>query len=859
MIIQTKLKVPSISNTFISRPKLYKLLDQGLDKRVTFVVAPSGYGKTSILSDWVKRLETFVAWVTLDERDNHPHSFWTHVAASLQPNSLFRRGQLSRLLDKHGKLPWSVADLLNELSMKREQTILVWDDFNYITDADVLAEVNQFIRLLPEQVHVYLVSQAYSSLQVAKMKAANELLEIDKSDLQFSPSETKLFFSLYHDLDLRNEQIFYIHEQLQGWAAGLRLAAMSMLEHAGSSEPWRHIMGQNKDFAAYFFDEILSSLSERQQQLLYRSSILEEMNAELCVYVSDLGEGEELRSLVEQGRLFTASIEGVEGWFRYHPLFRQFLQFQLKQKSPGLSVQLHARAGRWMEQSDKPLQALHYYLHAEAYESMAKLLAGILFHPGSLEKPDIRYWFDRIPLKFLFSQPRLYLLHIVIKLVDGKLEESRRCCDRLRQRLFEVAAEQNEENLKVWRTGLLLIETLYAYKTKNFLKSIEHWSQYIQADPKEKLFEGVVIPSDSIISLRDLHTHIGSLKGAEVLLKRFLGAGAEGKSGVISTEINISYIALLYEWNHLELAEQYARQLLDDAQACGIMQVAIRVRLVLSAIELARSGDKGPQCLVDIQQLQKDIEPLENLELEKSAALLMTTICLRMGEADKAEEWLLDNKVSIAEEIPTEQFAAYRIYTRLLLMQGKQEEAEEWAYTICEHARATGDTLCLIRSLALLGLVLYQSGQLSIALDVLEEALHLGETEGCVRSFADYDGPMVELLRVYLKSRQSHYRTIIHKVSLMYVKRLVHQAKVKPNTTRPMEELMGPDAEASLLTVKEQEVLLLLHEGLSNKLIAEKMGISMATVKTHVNNMYKKLEVPNRVLAIEKARQKGLL
>lgn len=859
MIIQTKLKIPSNSNAFIPRPKLYKTLNQGLSKRITFVIAPSGYGKTSILSDWVKRTETFVAWVSLDERDNHPHSFWTHVAASLQPNSLFRRGQLSRLLDKHGKLPWAVADLLNELSVKQEQTVLVWDDFNHITDADVMADVNQFVRLLPEHVHLYLASQTYPSLQLAKMKAADELIEVDKSDLQFSPSETKLFFSIYHDLDLRNEQIFHIHEQLQGWAAGLRLAAISMLEHSDSSEPWTRITGRSKDFAAYFFDEIMSCLSERQRQLLYCSSVLEEMNAELCVYVSDLSDGEDLRTLFEQGKLLIAAIEGTQEWFRYHPLFRQFLQFQLKQKNPGSVVQLYTRAGSWMEQSGKPLQALHYYLCAEAYESMTRLLAGILFQIESLDKPDIRYWFEHIPLKFLFSQPRLYLLYIVINLVDGKLEESRRYCDRLRQRLAEDSGEQSEEHSKIWQAGLLLIETVYAYKTKDFRKSIDHWQQYLQADPEEKLFEGVLIPSDSIISLQDLLTHIGSLNGAEVLLKRFMEAGAEGKCGVLSMEINISYIGLLYEWNQLEQAEQHARQLLHHAQRCGSQQASARARLVLAAIELAQSGEKGQQIIRDVQQLQRESEPLENLELNKNVALLMTDFWIRVGEPDKAEEWLLDNTVHIAEDIPAEQFAVYRIYVRLLAMQGKQEEAMEWAHTIVERSRAVHNTLCLTRSLALLGLILYQGGELSAALNFLEEALHLGEAEGCVRSFVDYDAPMVELLRVYLKSRQSHYRTVIHKVSLMYVKRLVHQAKVKLSISRPLEELTSSEAEASLLTVKEQEVLRLIHEGLSNKLIAQKMNISMATVKTHVNNMYKKLEVSNRVLAVEKARQKGLL
>lgn len=160
-----------------------------------------------------------MAWVTLDKRDNHPHSFWTHVAASLQPNSLFRRGQLSRLLDKHGKLPWAVADLLNELNLKQEQTVLIWDDFNYMTDSEVIADVNQFIKLLPDHVHLYLASRFYPSLQLAKLKAADELIEIDKTDLRFSPSETKLFFCVYHDLDLRNTQLFYIHDKMEGWAA----------------------------------------------------------------------------------------------------------------------------------------------------------------------------------------------------------------------------------------------------------------------------------------------------------------------------------------------------------------------------------------------------------------------------------------------------------------------------------------------------------------------------------------------------------------------------------------------------------------------------------------------------------------
>lgn len=257
--------------------------------------------------------------------------------------------------------------------------------------------------------------------------------------------------------------------------------------------------------------------------------------------------------------------------------------------------------------------------------------------------------------------------------------------------------------------------------------------------------------------------------------------------------------------------------------------------------------------------MQKEIEHLENRDLQEEAALLMMAFRIRLGEPDKAEEWLLNNTVNITEEIPLEKFMTYRIYARLLLIQDKQEEAVDLAIAICENARMNANVICLTRSLALLGLALYQSGHLSTALDFLEEALHLGETEGYIRSFADYDAPMVELLRVYLKSRQSHHRTVVHKVSLMYVKRLVRQAKERPLISKPAEDAYSPEVEAPLLTVKEQEVLYFIHEGLSNKLIAQKMRISMATVKTHVNNMYKKLEVANRVLAVEKARQKGLL
>ncbi len=860
MIIQTKLKVPAVKHTYMSRPHLYKKLDQGLHTKLTFITAPSGYGKTSALGEWVKRMELNVAWVTFDERDNHSYGFWNHVSASLS-GAAPMQGQKIRLLTYEQSTPAVIAGLLNELNKKQGQQVLIWDDFHCITDPVVIAEVNRFMKLMPDHVHLYVAACSYPSLQVSKFKAAHDVIEIGKEELRFTRQETKLFFSLHSDLDLRNDQLSFIHDKLEGWAAGLRLAAMSISLLSNREEAMNRLTGRSKDFVAYYFDEIMSCLDEDLQKFLYYTSILDEMNGELCAYISEMPEAEALLPKLELRNIFITAIDSSQEWYRYHVMFRQFLQFQLRLHEPEAIGKLHVRAGVWMQQNGRPLQALHHYLEAGAYERLAGLLSHIVFDPSKYGQVDVRYWFERIPLKYLYPQPKLYVLSILVRMVDGKLEESRRLTDSLRSRMGESGGEQSAAQLSLWQAGLHLIETLYAYKTKDFIRSIDHWYDYIQYDPNEELFEGLHMPSESFLSLRDLTTQLGSLKGVEVLLKRYLEAGYTSKTGVFSTEFRLVYIALLYEWNRLDEAERAARQLLDTAESAGKCCTAIRAKVILVAIGLARGGEYAKQVKYDMLQLQHALSRLDNKPLKRKVETVMMAFWIRLKELDKAEEWLLRHAWTVTDEITSENLVIYQVYIRLLLAQDKWEEAAELADRVCEYARSDGEPACLIHSLVLSSLLMYQKKDIPYCLNLLEEALYLAESESYIRLFADFDEPIAELLSLYVQSRQGHHRIVTRRVSLLYVKRLLQHAKA---VSSPSAGWLDVDDGANesvrlLLTAKEQEVLLFIHQGLSNKLIAREMNISLATVKTHVNNMYKKLGVANRVLAVEKAKQVGLL
>jgi LuxR family transcriptional regulator, maltose regulon positive regulatory protein len=863
LIIQTKLMIPSVRSIYISRPQLYKKLDQGLNKRLTFITAPSGYGKTSALSEWVKRMETSAAWVTFDEKDNDSCNFWNHVAASLNSGGNQVNGQRSRFLHKGRSAAPVIAGLLNELNRKQERRIVIWDDFHHIMDSVVMTEINRFIKLLPDHVHLYLAGRCYPSLQLSKFKAANELIEIGKSDLSFTKNETRLFFSVNNDLDLRDDQLSVIHDKMEGWVTGLRLAALSLSLVPNSNEAIRKLTGRSKDFINYYFDEIMSCLDAGLQRFLYRTSILEEINSELCICVSEMPEFGDILPKLEQLNIFITASNSTPDWYRYHFMFRQFLQFQLRQNEPEAFGKLHYRAGCWMEHNGQPLQALHHFLEAGAYERMASLLGQVLFSPTGQGKINLRFWLERIPPKFLFHQPNLYILNIMYKAIDGELEESKRIAEHLRSRLKEPDTGQDGMQSGIWQSGLLLIGSIHAYKDRDYMRSVECWYKYIQLDPKEELFAGLEIPSHSIISLKDLHGHIGSLKGAEVLLRRYLDAGFTSGLGVFSTEITFTYISLLYEWNQLDQAERYTLQVLTKAEAAGHMFTAVRAKLIIAAIGIARGKD-GLELRSSILHLQKSLAKLEGDDFTKKAGIIIMAFWIRLNNLDKAEEWLLTNTLSVTDEIVSEELISYQMYALLLLEQGKQEEAAELARKVYEYARIEGERTGLIRSLLLCSLVLYKTGNIVHCLNLLEEALYQAEVECYVRLFIDYGSSITEMLILYLQSRQNHHREVNRKVSLFYVKRLLQQSKGQSARAEQFseelaEKLYEDERGRQFLTIKEQEVLQLIHEGLSNKLISKRMMISQATVKTHVNNMYKKLGVANRVLAVEKAKQAGLL
>lgn len=325
MIIATKLHIPRPRSALVARPRLIHRLHEGLNCALTVVTAPAGYGKTTLLSEWAMTMDSPVAWVSLDQGDNRSMCFWAHTIAALkQACPSFDEQAVLRHAAEDASGDSLITALVNSVHRISQTIMLVWDDFHYIEEPSILKGIVYLLERLPSHVHLYIASRTIPPIPLSRIRAGSGLNRLDVSDLCFIPEETSEFFTLCGGMELSADEAIAVQEQTEGWAAAMRLAALSLRENADSASMIRKMTGTERDISDYFFEEVLSRQPETLQKFLLRTSILARMNGELCKAVTGMAESDLYLQQLEQMSLFLVPLDEQREWYRYHHLFQQF-------------------------------------------------------------------------------------------------------------------------------------------------------------------------------------------------------------------------------------------------------------------------------------------------------------------------------------------------------------------------------------------------------------------------------------------------------------------------------------------------------------------------------------------------------
>jgi LuxR family maltose regulon positive regulatory protein len=402
-LLATKLHVPRPRAQLVSRPELIERLQEGIQGPLTLVSAPAGFGKTTLLAQWLTESAMPVAWLSLEPEDNEPVRFLSYLIAALQTLDLHIGATALGLLHTPQPAPAEtvLAQLINELESRAQgEVVLVLDDYHVITAAPIHRSVTFLLEHLPPRMHLILLTRADPPLPLSRLRARGQLTELRAAELRFATEEVSAFLHSVMGLDLPPDAIATLQSRTEGWIAGLQFAALSLRGRAPShvSAFLTSFTGSHRFVLDYLSDEVLTRQSPEMQAFLLHTSVLDRLSGPLCEAVTGQEGSQAMLEALEEANLFVVSLDDERGWYRYHHLFAEVLRNRLQRIQPALIPVLHRRASAWYEQHGLGVEAVQHALAAPDFECATRLIEDI--------GPAVMHWCARVPL-FVFSAQAL--------------------------------------------------------------------------------------------------------------------------------------------------------------------------------------------------------------------------------------------------------------------------------------------------------------------------------------------------------------------------------------------------------------------------------------------------------------------
>ena len=452
-LLETKLYVPRSRGGLVLRPRLSERLDRGTASKLVLVSAPAGFGKTTLLAEWLAARpaaladEWLAAWLSLDRGDNNPASFWAYLIAALQTVASGVGESALALLDAPQPPPIEtvLTTLLNDLGAGAGETVLVLDDYHVIDAREVQDGMAFLLDHLPPWLHVVIASRADPALALARMRARGELSEIRAAELRFTADEAAAYLNGMMGLQLTARDVAALEARTEGWIAALQLAALSMQGRDDVADFIAGFAGDDRYVVDYLAEEVLARQSDRVQTFLLQTSILGRLSGPLCDAVTGQGGGKAMLEALDRGNLFLVSLDDRRRWYRYHHLFADVLQARLLDEQPAQVPDLHRRASEWYEQNGELSEAVRHALAAGDFERAAGLVElAILAMRRTRQEATLRGWLEVLPDEVLRARPVLSVYFAGVLLLSGELEGVE---DRLRdaERWLEPATGHREE------------------------------------------------------------------------------------------------------------------------------------------------------------------------------------------------------------------------------------------------------------------------------------------------------------------------------------------------------------------------------------------------------------------------------
>jgi LuxR family transcriptional regulator, maltose regulon positive regulatory protein len=907
-LLASKLFIPPLRPSLVPRPRLVQVLNEGLStkRRLTLISAPAGFGKTTLVVDWLKQIDLPVAWLSLEEADNNLPRFLTYLAAAFQQvdeeiGAPLRSAIQSPQLPVMEKL---LTGLLNEIGMRTDPLILVLDDVHLLSEAAIWEGIEFLLHHQPPQLHMLLTTREDPDLPLARLRARDQLTEIRARELRFTQEETTAFLRDVMGLELSRQDLAALEDRTEGWAAGLQLAGLSLQKQADLKSFIADFSGSHRHILDYLTDEVLQQQPEEIRTFLLQTAILERLSGPLCDALTGRTNGSGVLAQLDAANLFVIPLDEERRWYRYHHLFADLLRNQLTRSQPELIPELHRRASRWYEEHGDIQAAIDHALQDTDLTQAAHLIeqhALPKLYQGQVAM--VKSWFDRLPDIVLEAAPMLCISKAWAFAVMQRIT---------RQGEVEQALQTADQALDQVNAGEAL-RALVAGHAASIRAFLPQSSVLTGKEPEELIalsqeaqrllpVEEKGIRSVNALTIGVRYLALADLEAASLAFKQALEDGLAGGNfyAAIYGPINLVESTLLI--GHLRealqlceanierfnrmLAGQYfppigALYILKGSILLEYDQLVEAERALAEGLDLIRwmgeysAHKKGYTALARLRAIQRDrpamseaVQTVEETWPERAlyAQTLRHCLLLRHWPDDPdvrkdAQIWLNQSGIEFAElavihSVDSTGEAYFQTYLGAAHVLARLAKGKPGAYPLedvhgylerqqdfAEAHEFPGPVAEIAIARTLLHLA---AGKKAEALKTLEGALSIAAHTGLFRVFVD-EGETLQALLAQLKPRLRDESLIVYANRLLDA---LHGGPAKPETGEKHEVL---------LSERELDVLQNLARGLSYEEIGRQLFLSLNTIQFHVKNIYRKLLVNKRMQAIEKAREMNLI
>ena len=882
-------------------------MDRGTASKLVLVSAPAGFGKTTLLTEWLAARpaalagQQSTAWLSLDRGDNDLASFWSYVIAALRTVASGVGESALALLDapQPPAIEMVLTTLINDLGAVAGEIVLVLDDYHVIDAREVQDGMAFLLDHLPPRLHVVIATRADPALPLARLRARGELAEIRAAELRFTADEAAEYLNEMMGLQLTARDVATLEGRTEGWIAALQLAALSMQGRGDIACFIASFAGDDRYVVDYLAEEVLTRQSDRVQTFLLQTSILGRLSGPLCDAVTRQGGGKGMLEALDRANLFLVSLDDRRRWYRYHHLFADVLQARLQDQQPGQVPDLHRRASEWYEQNGELPEAVRHALAAGDFERAAGLVElAIPEVRRTRQEARLRGWLEMLPDEVVRTRPVLSVYFAGVLLMSGELEGIE---GRLRdaERWLEPATGHREEPqdpsaemfvtdeeefrrlpaaIELYRAGQAVARGDASGTVRHAQRAIElaidddhlcrasaagllglvywgsgdldaahgAWSACVEGLRRAGFVADILGCSIALADIRSTQGRLGeALRTFEQALQLASEQGGPVLRGTADMYVGMSEIA--GERDDLRAATQLLRRSQELGEHTGLPQNRYRWRVAMAGVRKAEGDLRGALDLLNEAERLYVSDFFPNV---RPVPAVRARVWIAQGRLGEALGWAREQGLSADDNLSYLHEFEHITLARVLLARYQDERAEpalQEAAGLLERllpaAEAGGRTGRVIEILVLRALAHQALGDIPAALGFLNRAMTLAEPEGYVRVFVDGGPPMTSLLRAAAK--QGMRRD--------YIRRLLAVASGMEHSGPAEQALIEP------LSERELDVLRLLGSELDGPAIARELMVSLNTMRTHTKNIYAKLAVTNRRAAVRRAAELNLL